>query len=240
MKPFRYAPTLIVAFGLLGLASCKKESLNEEGLSYVNGVPYYRFTDADRLWLQTQQGAEWKLENVRGTQHIYSVTVRQRLQAENREVQSPGPNFASPKLFNYYDSAVLGVNSSDTANTGVGGQFRFCRDAAYPIRNAAGSGPSQFYAAGEWFKFIGNTDEQSDYYACPGLKFPGGSQLNGPFLFLTVRGKQYSEVLLFAATTRKQNCSVPTGSSIKDLYYDRRAGLVRMVSLSGEVWDRVP
>ena len=240
MKPFRFAPATLIAFGLLGPTSCKKESPEVEGLSYVNGVPYYRFTDSDQLWLQTQQGANWKFQNSRGIQRTYSVTLSQRLQAENKQVQSPGPNFAAPKLFNYYDSAVLGVSSSDTANTGVGGQFRFYRDAAYPIRNAAGSGPSQFYAAGEWFKFIGNTDEQSDYYACPGLKFPGGSQLNGPFLFLTVRGKQYSEVLLFAATTRKQNCSVPTGSSIKDLYYDRQAGVVRMVSLSGEVWDRVP
>ena len=29
-------------------------------------------------------------------------------------------------------------------------------------------------------------------------------------------------------------------SYMQELYYDRQAGLVRMVSLAGEVWERVP
>ena len=145
-------------------------------------------------------------------------------------------------LVNYYDGMTVRISRTDSLAIG-GGELRFYRDAAL-LSNLNSGGvdknKSRFYAAGEWSEFIGNTDLISDYYSCRGLKFPNASALEGPFGQLLVAGRQYNEVVSFIGTQRGPNCTALPAHSTQELYYDRRAGIVRMISAAGEVWNRVP
>lgn len=248
MKPFRFSLALVVAVGLHGLAACKKESPEVEGLTYVKGLPYYRFTDADRLWLRAKQGDERKFENILGYRRVYRVSaVLERVRAEQKEFTGPGLLSNSAVLVNYYDQTTVRMSRIDSIlPSGFvlgGGDLRFYRAAAL-LSNLSSGGrnknASRFYAKGEWSEFVGNTDLISDYYYCRGLKFPNGSALNGPFTSLTVRGRQYTEVVAFIGTSRGSTCAPVSQSYMQELYYDRQAGILRMVSVAGEVWDRVP
>ncbi|WP_310391242.1 hypothetical protein [Hymenobacter sp.] len=225
------------------MASCEKEYPETSGFSFVKGIPYYHFTDNDRLWLRARQGDEWIFENGQGVRHTYRLSVNQEIQAEHTEFTGPGLLSNRAVLVNYYDAAVLRPFRTDTSGAGSGGEFRFYRGAALRSNLYSGGSDkytSRFYAKGKWHRFVGNTDLISDYFSCDGLKFPSGPLLDGPFAQLTVRGQQYGEVVIFVGTPRGPGCPLPKPSSLQELYYDRQAGLVRMVSLAGEVWDRVP
>lgn len=129
--------------------------------------------------------------------------------------------------------------------TGTNGflDLRFYRDAALLSTLISGgydNSTSQYYADGEFYDFVGNTDLISDYYSCRGLKFPRANALNGPLQQLTVRGRQYNDDIVLIGTSRGATCRPVSASYIQELYYDRQAGIVRMVSVAGEVWDRVP
>ncbi|GAA4047141.1 hypothetical protein GCM10022409_36550 [Hymenobacter glaciei] len=224
---------------MFGHTSCKKEGAEDLGLSRANGVYYYHFTDADRLWLQTRQGDEWRLENTSGYQRVYRANVVSNLKAESRKTSMGIPSFS--KLLNYYDLVYLYLNRVDSLNKG-GTTLRFYRDAAMLTNlNSGGYNEhvSQFYAEGENSEFVGNTDLISDYFSCRGMKFPRGAALNGPFQQLTVRGHTYHEVVAFISTARGSTCRALPPAALQELYYDRQAGLVRMVSQGGEVWERV-
>lgn len=231
----------IVSIALL-VSACKKEADPVPGLRYVEGVPYYHFTAADQPWLQLQQGTEWRFENSRGYQRVYEVYQRwENTQAENRTLVPTGSFIGSAKLLNYYDELLVRVRRTDSLSSG--GEFRFHRAAALKATlRVQGSDPtkSRLYVAGEWSEFVGNTDLMSDQYACRGLKFPQAAALEGPFQQLTIRGRPYTEVVTFTGTFRRPNCRPASYSFMQELYYDRQAGIVRMVSLSGEVWDRLP
>ena len=54
-----------------------------------------------------------------------------------------------------------------------------------------------------------------------------------------MRGHAYYEVIAFQGTPRGTTCAPVPATFMQELYYDRQAGLVRMVSLTGEVWERV-
>jgi hypothetical protein len=69
---------------------------------------------------------------------------------------------------------------------------------------------------------------------------PHGAALNGPFQQLTVHGRTYNEVVAFIGNSRGSTCSPVPSFYMQELYYDRQVGMVRMVSVAGEVWDRVP
>ena len=236
----------ILLYLLLGCStvfsfSCKKEDVNSDGLRMVKGVPHYHFTDSDKPWLSAQEGDIWKLENASGYQRIYKLWVIEQLQAKNQKFGSPGIPTAAPKLLNYYDSRVMRINRLDSA-LGAG-EIRFYRDASLlSALNSGGSDKhkSQFYAEGEWYDFVGNTNLISDYFSCQGMKFPSGANLEGPFTQLTVRGRQYNEVVVFTATDRGATCKAVPSRFMQEMYYDRRAGIIKMVSKAGEVWERVP
>ncbi|WBO86577.1 hypothetical protein [Hymenobacter yonginensis] len=227
---------------LLTASACKKDSESGPGLCIVNKVPYYHFTEDDQPWLTMRQGDTWQFENVRGYRRTYQISqVIDYLQAEKKEVQPPGPNFSSPKLLNYFDQKTVRLTRTDSMRGG--GEFRFYRGASQlTSRSSDGydKNKSSLYAKGEWSDFVGNTDLISDYYSCRGLKFPRESALKGPFEQLTIRGRQYTDVIVFTGTSRGSTCASTSASFIQELYYDRRAGIVRMVSLGGEVWDRLP
>ena len=242
MKCTRSLLLLSAALLALGIGSCKKEDPEKEGLSYVNGVPYYHFTDADQRWLQVKEGDLWKLENARGYQRVYRVTqAGQAIQQENLHFGPPGIPQPPPELVNYYDAASVAFSRTDSSGYGYA-ELRFYRDAAMRTNQSSGGydkNISQFYAEGTDYEFVGNTDLLSSYFRCRGLKFPSGGALNGPFQQLVVRGRAYNEVVAFIGTARGATCRPVSSSYMQELYYDRQAGLVRMVSLAGEVWDRV-
>lgn len=239
MKTLSAARLMLASLVLLSSSACKKTDPEAEGLSFVDGVPYYHFTDNDRPWLQSRQGDEWRLVNANGYQRVYRAGIIQTLQGENKSTSSGIPGHT--KLLNYYDQVTVGISRIDSSRGG--GSLRFYRDAAMLTNLNSGGfdrNTSRFYAEGEWYEFVGNTDLISDYYSCRGLKFPSGAALNGSFQQLTVRGRQYNDVVAFIGTSRGPTCTPVPSSYMQELYYDRRAGLVRMVSLTGEVWDRVP
>lgn len=243
MKALSVVRLLLASLVLLGSSACKKTDPEAEGLSFVDGVPYYHFTDSDRAWLQSRQGDEWRLVNASGQQRIYQVSVIEDLKRGDYSYSGGIPG--SSKLLRYYDHTTARANRIDTLTAGVRGYFdlSFYRDAAMLTNLRSGGSndnTSRFYASGDFYEFVGNTDLISDYYSCRGLKFPSGAALNGPFQQLTVRGRQYNDVVAFIGTSRGPTCGPIPASYMQELYYDRQAGLVRMVSLAGEVWDRVP
>ncbi|GAB3650772.1 hypothetical protein GCM10027594_25990 [Hymenobacter agri] len=218
---------------LLSLAACKKEYPNGPGLSYSKGYAYYHFTTDDQPWLQAQEGEEWVLESPRGGRRVYRVEqARLKLQAEKRT--APGL-LTSGVLLNYYDYFDLRTTRIDTPF--IKGEIRFYRDAALTNANGTNLNKSQFYATGVWQDFVGNADTATCNFQ--GMRFPTGAGLNGPFQRLTVRGRTYTEVVAFVGTPLRAGCARLHPSTIEGLYYDRQAGLVRMVSLAGEVWERV-
>jgi len=239
MKMLRTLRYMLIGLALLGSAACKKDELEDYGLSNVDGVPYYHFTDEDRPWLQVRQGDEWRMVNQQGYQRVYRAWVIEDIKGAIRS--SSGGIPSSSKLLNYYDRVTVRLNRTDSTKGGA--DLRFYRAAAMLTNlNSGGyaTNRSRFYAEGEWYDFVGNTDLISDYYSCRGLKFPIDTQLNGPFQQLTVRGRQYGEVVGFTASDRGPTCAPTSSSFMRELYYDRQAGLVRMVSIAGEVWDRIP
>lgn len=239
MQALRFILPLLFGLALLGSTSCKKDDPEKEGLSYVDGVPYYHFTDADRLWLRTKPNDEWKLENSQGYQRVYRVSVIAH-DIQKGEYRAPG--FISPsKPERYIDRIYLRLNRTDS--TRLFSELRFCRNPALLTGfRFDGYDPnrSEFTVEGEWPEFVGNTGFNTDFYNCRGLKFPRGATLNGPFQQLTVRGRTYPDVVAFIGTPRGPNCAPVPAYFMKELYYDRQAGLIRMVSLAGEIWDRVP
>jgi len=243
MKRIHSLLLLPATFVALSLASCKKDDLDRDGLSLIDGLPYYHYTDDDRLWLQAKQGDEWRLENGRGQQRVYRIDVIEHIRKGDYSYSGGIPG--SSQLLAYYDYTTVRANRVDTLGTGIRGYFdlRFYRDAAM-LTNLSSGGfnkqLSRFYAEGEWYEFVGNTDLISDYYSCRGLKFPIGAALNGPFQQLTVRGRQYHDVITFIGASRGPTCAPVASDYMQELYYSRQAGLVRMVSVAGEVWDRVP
>ncbi|MDO7853362.1 hypothetical protein [Hymenobacter convexus] len=237
----RSLPALLLGTLLLGGTSCRKDGPEaEEGLSYVNGLPYYHFTSQDQPWLQAKTGDSWTFENGRGVRHTYAIQVGQYPQRAYETFAPYGLLGTKYTVVSYYDETVLSAFSPDTSGTGSGGNFHFYRDATVRPYNEVGTGPSRLYAEGYWGKFVGNTDLHSDYYSCRGVKFPSGTALNGPFQQLTVRGRTYTDVVAFIGTSRGPNCQPVSSAYLQEMYYDRQAGLVRLVSLGGEVWDRVP
>lgn len=237
-----FPSVLVLGLVLLGSASCKKNDPEKEGLSY-DGVPYYHYTDKDRLWLQAKNDSEWRFDNGLGKQRIYRVSVSQYLKRGDYDYSGGIPG--SSKLVGYYDHTTVRVNRIDTLKAGIRGglDLRFYRDAALLATlsvDGYDNNTSRFYAVGEYYEFVGNTDTRTDYYSCRGMKFPTGASLNGPFQQLAVRGRTYTDVVAFVSTARESTCATPSSSFMQEVYYDRQAGLVRMVSLAGEVWDRVP
>ena len=239
MLPLRALPFL--PFLLFAAFACEKEPPTGPGLRTVNDVPYYYFTETDKPWLGLQQNEVWQFENARGYRQVYKVSVSDLIQAEDWAYSPPGPSFASPKLLSYFDQQTVYLNRTDSLRGG--GTFRFFRDAALLTNLSSGGkdkNKSRFYAKGEWYTFVGNTDLISDYYSCHGLRFPDGAALNGPFQQRTIRGRQYNEIVVMTGTYRGKDCAPTPPSFLQEILYDRQAGIVRMESKAGEVWERVP
>ncbi|OGX89421.1 hypothetical protein BEN47_07220 [Hymenobacter lapidarius] len=242
MFEFRLPLLLLASLLLLGSSACKKEDLDKEGLGYISGIPYYHFTEKDLLWLRGREGDEWKFENARGYQRTYQVSTMQDIQAEHRYIPPTGSFINSGKLLNYYDAARVYVTRTDSSRHSAG-MLRFQRDAARLSNlNSGGSDPntSWLFGSGEWYDFVGSGDFPGNWIACRGLKFPSGPQMDGPFTQLVVRGKLYDEVLVFTGTPQSLGCRSLPPSATQELYYDRQAGMARMVSTTGEIWDRIP
>ncbi|WP_426491608.1 hypothetical protein [Hymenobacter sp. 102] len=227
---------------LLTGTACSPDPAPVPGLRTVNDVPYYFFTEADAPWLQLAAGTVWQFENSRGQQRTYELYQRlDNRQMEERTVVPVGSFIGKSELIKYYDDILVRVRRTDSL--GSGGEFHMYRGpallASYPSQ---GTNPraSQLYVEGTWTEFIGSTDPQSDYYRCRGIKFPMGTALEGPFQQLTVKGRTYPEVVELVATNRGPDCAPVPASYMRVLYYDRLAGIVRMVSDSGQVWDRLP
>ncbi|QNH60824.1 hypothetical protein [Hymenobacter sediminicola] len=232
---------LLLSWATVLSSSCKKEE-TVDGLRMIDGIPYYHFTDSDKPWLSAQEGEVWRFENQQGVQRGYRVNkVYQQNKADKREYGPPGIPSGTPKLLSYHDRVTVWLSATDSMRGTQ--EIQFHRDAAMLSNSISGGydkNRSQFYVEGMWYGFVGNTNLNSDYFNCWGLKFPRGENLNGPFMQITVRGRQYNDVIAFIGTDRGPSCPSAPSSFMQELYYDRRAGMVKMVSKAGEVWERVP
>lgn len=232
---------MLLSLGLLNSSACEKTDAEREGLSFVDGVPYYHFTNEDRRWLGIKSGDEWKMENARGYQRVYRASVIANDLQKARYNNPPGSYITPAKPMAYQDIMYFRLARTDS----IGGfsELRFYRDAARRTGYPTGSfdpDKSEFYAQGEGIDFIGNSDPHASVYYCRGLNMPRGAALNGPFQPLTVRGRTYNEVVAFIGNSRDAGCGTVSSSYMQELYYDRQTGLVRLVSRAGEVWNRVP
>lgn len=224
--------SLLMGFALLSSSACKKTAPEIEGLSYVNGLPYYHFTKSDRQWFQAKTGDVWTFENGQGAQRRYRVYFRQYLQVENK-IRVSGFISDTYKLVGYLDEAEISLANVDTASSDSGGRFQFYTDPAVATNDQPVSGLSWLRASATWVTFGGTNRAIIDYY------HPVGNQLKGPYYPITTPGSAYAEVVLFSTYPRGQYAPPASPTSLDALYYDHQAGLVRMVSLAGEVWDRV-
>jgi hypothetical protein len=150
MKTLAALRTVLLSSALLSSSACKKTDPEIEGLSFVDDVPYYYFTNNDRLWLRIKSGDEWKMENTRGYQRVYRASVIIHDIQKALYNNSVGTYIIPAKPEAYQD--VMYIRLARTDSVAGFSELRFYREAAqrtgYP---AGGFDPdkSEFYAQGE-------------------------------------------------------------------------------------------
>ncbi|MFD2717223.1 hypothetical protein ACFST9_00750 [Hymenobacter monticola] len=230
----RFVSLLLLGVLLLGSAACKKtEPVEIDGVSFVDGLPYYHFIDADRQWFSEVPGTVWTFENGRGVQRRYTVSITQHLQIKNK-IRISGILSDSYKLVSYYDEAIFALTNVDATSSDSGGRFEFYTDPTVTPNHQPVSGQSRLRAQANWFAFLGTEKCITDYY------HPKNDQLSGPFEQLASRGTSYSEVARFSVFPRGQSAPPSAPTSLFALYYDHQHGLIRLVDWAGDVWNRVP
>lgn len=224
---------LLAALPLL-LSACRK---------HEQEPPYYQFTADDQRWLQHRKGDEWRFENGRGQQRVYRVTeIVQELKidccyAPAAALPVPGKRQAD----RYSDSWRMYVQRVDSA--GSGGSFSFHRPIVLPPNqpDEAAVVEDALGGQGYWNEYIGDVVPARGL-RCFDLDFRSATSVTSlPHTALTVRGQQYAYVLTFSAGGSPGSCASPSVPlpRMNRIYYDRQYGIVRMESVTGEVWDRV-
>jgi hypothetical protein len=222
--------TVMTCFALVCLQSCEYD----DGEEYKPHIPYYQFTAQDKLWFNYKVADSLLFETSTGKQQLYIVI-------EIKEEIKRGAGYSSFGFFGpgnpqyYYDGITIELKRLDTLSYN---KFEFRRtlpedaDSNYP---PAGKGEFRFggrwlnYNGGEFFnELFGNINVSSTQ-----LDLRNTSKL-------IVRGKAYDNIITI---TPNQPNGLIWGTRkpyINTLYYDQKAGIVRMISTTNEVWDRVP
>ncbi|WP_345070440.1 hypothetical protein [Hymenobacter fastidiosus] len=215
---------LICLFGLgAGLTSCEEKETPEP--------TYYRFDAQDRAWLTARPGDELTFENQAGTRRHFRVgKVEERAHLASISTTLLG---GIAREF-YYDEWAMYLERTDSVQqVGV---------VTFTKARTTESAAATLMAQGFWYDYIG-PETITDGVQCEVLNFP--PDLNrAPLTPLTVGGQTYPAVLTMEVPTRRAGlCTYPFVNRTTHVYrlqYDRHAGIVRMESITGEVWSRVP
>jgi hypothetical protein len=206
-----------------GLLSCTKKEAAEP--------TYYRFDEQDRAWLTARVGDELSFENQAGTRRHFRVNI---VQERPHRLESSTTLLGGVAREFYYDEWALYLERTDSAQQV--GVITFTK-----ARTAESKEPT-LMAQGFWYDYIG-PETTTDGVQCEVLNFP--ADLNrAPLAPLAVGGRTYPAVLTMEVPTRRAGlCTYPFVNRTTHVYklqYDRQAGIVRMESITGEVWSRVP
>ncbi|WP_143436621.1 hypothetical protein [Hymenobacter crusticola] len=212
-------------FLLSSLLSCKKE---ENGPT----TPYYQFTDDDKLWLNSKQGDKWVFETETGKRQSYLIdTIQKKIKYENRD-GNLGFHWGSSVKF-YSDEVKIEFTRLDSLGF-YSLEFRRTLPKGADYYNPP-SGNGEFAFGGLWRTYNGRFNFQQ--IAGNVNVAPSQLKLSSP-ITLTIRGKVYNRVIIISPD-QLDNLFVEK-TYINTMYYDQQNGVVRMVSTTGEVWDRLP
>lgn len=218
------AIAVVVNSGFL-LSSCVKGKQDP--------APYYQFLPSDREWLQFSKGNTWVFENARGARHQFRVdtVVLREHEAAYSHPLGGGPG----SVLYYFDQFSMHVASLDSS--GRGGTFKFVREP----QDGNTSKPVVFRPECVWYNYLG-IDSGSGGFIPYVLNLP--LNLGNPsFKQLTIRNVSYTHIIEINATTTstiRGQWPLYTATVIKQILYDQQAGIIRLLSISGEVWERVP
>ncbi|RTQ48930.1 hypothetical protein EJV47_15160 [Hymenobacter gummosus] len=228
----------VVLAGLL-LTGCRK---------HAPEPPYFRFSAEDRRWMQHREGDEWRFSNGQGQQRVYRVSrIYEKLKQEYDCCPVFGPTLPLPGSGSgvryYYDTWAFRFERTDSANVGNGSiQFQRPVSLNTPLPEKAPATGGLLGVSGYLLEYIGSPD-QFGRPGCSDLEWQSDTtDVNlRPHAPLVVGGQRYDYVLTFTAGGNPSACAA-TGlprPRIRRVYYDRQYGIVRMESVTGEVWDRV-
>lgn len=211
----------LLLFVLLICVACEKKP-----------APYFPFVAADQEWLQAQENEEWVFENPQGRRLRFRLTtVRIRKKAP---MQTSGV-FNTIGVACYFDDFQFSVVRTDSFSHA--GNFIF---RSIPEVGDERSTRGLYVVSNEWQHLVGTSLPNGRMY-CQQLGFEGDAhQL--PATPLTIRGRRYDHVLQFGAGPNihpycYQNVARP---AMTQVWYDRRAGIVQMQAVNGDLWERLP
>lgn len=211
---------------LTTLQSCEKK---EEKPS----PPYYQFSAADLQWTKLRQGDRWNFENSSGERQQYIIeSIEEKIKGENRPSNFGGIISGSQPVTYFYDEVVVNIKRLDSLDYNSL-NFKKGLPLGTDQRNPP-LGNGEFKFGGRWGNYIGGFIYQEIF----GNINVSSDQLElRNSLVLTVNGKSYDNVIVINGVP---NILVFKKSYIKTIYYAQREGIIRMISRSGEVWNRVP
>ncbi|WP_426490385.1 hypothetical protein [Hymenobacter sp. 102] len=215
-----------MAFGTLAIQSCETEE-NEPD------IPYYKFTATNKEWLKLKNGESWVFETTSGKQQKYIIHgIKEKIKEAYHPSNFGGIISGASSATYYYDEVEIEIMRTDSVNDNL---LVFRRelptgaDKRHPPK-----GEGEFKFGGTWRNYRGSGVYEGIYgniNVSPNqVNYQSGTTLQ-------VRGKVYNNVIAISAT--------PNGTEIQkayidNIYYAQQAGVIRMVSKTGEIWDRVP
>ena len=219
-KSLIFSAVLVVCLA----SSC---SLLPEPASYT--PPYFPFANVDKQWQKFTAGTQWVFENQYHQRRTYQVS---RVAHEEKKAETLAHPFI--KVLYYNDYWLMSWERVDSAS-----------QAGYFIlrRVPAQKDPSQSVLASEayWDDYIGQHNDTGGVYT-KYLNF-GPDLSTKSFRVLTVRGVTYQHITSFQASglaiIRLQTI-YHAPQKTTQLDYDQAAGVVRFVTLNGDVWERLP
>lgn len=221
---YTIARTALLGLALVSLLGCEYEEEQPEP-----NIPYYQFTADDRQWLSPQVGDTWVLETATGKQQRYQVENITESLHNGYTLSSYGINLGSQQVLYYYDRAHIEIKRLDSLQYNT---LYFERslptDASH---DTPPPGNGEFKLHGPWRIYGGS------YWGLRGSLNPTPYQLQNR-ITLEVKGRTYTDVVVMHADNLPG--AVLGKTYIITLYYAQREGVVRMVSSTGEIWNRVP
>lgn len=221
-----YLTSAVFGILLITIQSCEKE---EEKPS----IPYYQFSTADLKWLKSRQGDRWDFENSFGERQYYTIeSIEEKIKEENRPSNFGGIISGSQPVTYFYDEVVVNIKRLDSLDYNSL-KFKKGLPSGADQRNPP-LGSGEFKFGGRWGSYIGGFIYQEIF---GNINVSLGQLDLRNSLSLTVNGKIYDNVIVMNGVP---NIIVFKKSYIKTIYYAQQEGIIRMISRSGEVWNRIP
>lgn len=225
-KNGRFLSLMLMASSMLTIQSCETEENGPD-------IPYYKFTAANKEWLKLKEGENWVFETASGKQQKYTVhDIAEKIKEEYHPSNFGGIISGASSATYYYDEVEIEIRRTDSVSDNL---LVFRRelptgaDKRHPPK-----GEGEFKFGGTWRNYRGSGVYEGIY----GNINVGSNQMNSQSgAALQVRGVIYDNVIIISATL---NSVAIQGSYIDYIYYAQQVGVIRMVSKTGEVWDRVP